>query len=203
LGVRCHFVVPPWSTRVEVYWSDGAEAYVTPVSAEHINVAFLWEGGRASFTDLLRRFPRLAQRLGGARAEGAVRGAGPFCQRVRRRYANGVALVGDAAGYVDAITGEGLSLGFRSAEALVETVATGRPLGDYEERYVQLSRPYYRMTALLLLLARWPRLRRRVLRVLAEDSELFTRLLAVSNGDEPCRVRTFVPVLRRLATARL
>ena len=201
VGLRCHFVMVPWSTQVEVYWSDGAEAYVTPLGADRINVAILWAGERATFSDLLRRFPRLSERLRGARAEGVVRGAGPFRQAVRRRYADRVALVGDAAGYVDAITGEGVSLGFRCAEALVDTVVHGRPLADYEARYVQLSRAYYRVTGLLLLVARWPRLRRRVLRVLAHDPDLFTHLLAISNGDEPCRARSFAPVLRRLALA--
>ena len=43
-----------------------------------------------------------------------------------------VALVGDAAGYLDPLTGEGLSLAFRSARALVDTIAAGAPLEQYE-----------------------------------------------------------------------
>ena len=40
-------------------------------------------------------------------------------------------LVGDAAGYVDALTGEGIALGLAQAEAAVAAIAVGRP-GSYE-----------------------------------------------------------------------
>jgi len=44
-GLRRHFVLPPWSSFVEVYWGDGAEAYITPAGPERVAVAFLWSGG--------------------------------------------------------------------------------------------------------------------------------------------------------------
>ncbi|MDX1630809.1 MAG: NAD(P)/FAD-dependent oxidoreductase, partial [Thermoanaerobaculia bacterium] len=65
-GVRRHLHRPPWTDRVEVYWSDGAEAYVTPVASDLVGVALLWGGKTAAFDDLLPRFPRLEERLAGA-----------------------------------------------------------------------------------------------------------------------------------------
>ncbi|PRC62830.1 monooxygenase, partial [Mycobacterium sp. ITM-2017-0098] len=62
------------------------------------------------------------------------RAAGPLRQRVRRRVAGRVLLVGDAAGYVDALTGEGLGLAFAAARLLAGSVAADRP-GDYEEQW--------------------------------------------------------------------
>ncbi len=56
--------------------------------------------------------PALAARLDGARPASTLRGAGPFGQSSTARVAGRVLLVGDAAGYVDALTGEGLRVGF-------------------------------------------------------------------------------------------
>jgi flavin-dependent dehydrogenase len=198
-GIRRHFRVAPWSPFVEVHWHHRAEAYVTPVGPDRVGVALLWDGSGGGFADLLGRFPALRERLEGATVETDARGAGPFEQRVRRRYTAGVALVGDAAGYLDALTGEGLTLAFHAAEALAETVARGRHLRDYEAAYRRLSRTYYRATGLLLHVARRPWLRRRVVRALARDPRLFDRLLAVSTG-EPARAALGVGgVLRTIA----
>jgi flavin-dependent dehydrogenase len=106
---------------------------------------------------------------------------------VRRRCAPGVALVGDAAGYLDAITGEGLTLGFLSAEALVDTLAAERPLAEYERAFRERSATLFRMTRLLLVVAGLPPLRRRVIRALARRPDLFDRFLAITAGQAPLR----------------
>ncbi|MEE2829700.1 MAG: FAD-dependent monooxygenase, partial [Myxococcota bacterium] len=71
-GARQHFQVRPWSDHVEVWWSEGMEAYVTPSGARQVEVAFLWD--KARFTPkrkgkdlvvgLLENFPGLRARLG-------------------------------------------------------------------------------------------------------------------------------------------
>ncbi|MDX1644573.1 MAG: NAD(P)/FAD-dependent oxidoreductase, partial [Thermoanaerobaculia bacterium] len=104
-GMRRHYAVAPWSDLVEVHWTDGCEAYVTPVGRGEIGVAMLWEGYKAGFDQHLARFPALAARLAGATVSSRDRGAGPLEQRVRAVAAGRVALVGDASGYIDAITG--------------------------------------------------------------------------------------------------
>jgi flavin-dependent dehydrogenase len=131
-GLRCHVQQEPWSSFVEVYWSPRAEAYVTPVDDGLVGVAVLTDTGQ-DFDDALAAFPLLRERLVGTRTR--VRGAGPLRQRVRARALGRVLLVGDAAGYVDALTGEGIALGLAQARAAVACLAAGAP-----ERYEQQSR---------------------------------------------------------------
>lgn len=177
-GTRRHFGVQPWSPFVEVHWGDRLEAYVTPIGPRRIGVAFLWSGCHLPFDEMLGRFPALQARLSTAIPESAARGAGPFRQGVRCRYADNVVLVGDAAGYLDAITGEGLTLAFRSAEALAATIARGEPLRIYDQAYRRLSRSYYLMTTALLAAASRPRMRRLAFKALAGWPALFDKLLA-------------------------
>ena len=185
-GVRRHFEIEPWSSFVEVHWADGVEAYVTPVGSKEVGVALLWSGESARFEQLLERFPRLYQRLAGASSTSQTRGAGPFRQRVSTRFRGPVALVGDAAGYMDALTGEGLSLSFLSARALVRAL-TVKDLKTYDRDYRRLCRTYYWTTGLLLQVARRPRVRRDVIETLAKDPSLFDSLLAIATGEKPLR----------------
>jgi flavin-dependent dehydrogenase len=125
-GVRRHVQAAPWTDLVEVYWSDRAEAYVTPVGQRSVNVALLWHEQalpeKVSFESLLEGFPELRERIRDAPVESEARGAGPLARAVKARTAPGIALIGDAAGYVDAITGQGLSFAFASAELLVRAL---------------------------------------------------------------------------------
>ena len=186
-GMRCHFRVAAEAPFVEVHWADGVEAYVTPVARDEIGIALLWSGAATTYDDLLARIPRLARRVAGAERSSRVEGAARFERRVRRRHAPGLALVGDAAGYLDPLTGEGITLGLRCARALVGVVARNAPLAEYERAYRQLSRNYYRLTGLLLAVADHPWLRRRVVRALARSPELFDRFLAANAGQSPLR----------------
>lgn len=179
LGVRRHFTVRPWSPFVEVWWQEGVEAYVTPVGPERVGLAFLWDGPRGNYDLFLERFPDLAARLGPP--ESQIRGAGPFDVRVDRRVRGRVALVGDAAGYADAITGEGITLGMACAEALVEAICADR-IGDYERNFHAITARYERLTRLLVWVARHPWLRRRVVRSLSRRPAAFQSFLALNSG---------------------
>ena len=187
-GLRRHFARPPWASRVEVHLSDGVEAYVTPSGANRVGVAFLWEDGALAgtpdFDELLLRFPVLGERVAGAAFDSRVLGAGPLRQAVRSRTVRRAALVGDAAGYVDAITGEGLSLGFEQARVLAEvlpgalaTGATVESLARYERESARAFRRYARLADALLWTARHPRFRRFVLNRLAEMPAVFGLVL--------------------------
>lgn len=150
-GQRRHYRVEPWSDFVEVYWSGAGEAYVTPVGDDLVGVAVL-STVRRGFDEHLAGFPALRARLEGRPAAGAVRGAGPLRRRVRRRVAGRVLLVGDAAGYVDALTGEGVALALASAEAAVRCLRAGRPEA-YERRWRALSRRHRLLTEGLVRVA--------------------------------------------------
>lgn len=147
-GLRRHFRVAPWTDLVEVYWSSLGEAYVTPVADNLVGVAVL-ASARGSFDSHLDAFPALQRRLVGARPATDVMGAGPLRQRVRARAAGRVLLVGDAAGYVDALTGEGIAVALRTSAELVRCVSEDRP-GDYEAAWRRVSREARFLTASLL-----------------------------------------------------
>ncbi|GGO23550.1 oxidoreductase [Microbispora rosea subsp. aerata] len=146
-GLRRHYRVAPWTDFVEVHWAPGGEAYVTPVADDLVGVAVL-SGERRPYDEHLARFPALLARLDGPPVT-PVRGAGPLRQRVRRRVAGRVLLVGDAAGYVDALTGEGITLALLSARALVGCLRAGRP-EDYETAWRRLSWRSRLLTAALV-----------------------------------------------------
>lgn len=147
-GLRAHFPVPPWSGFVEVHWADAAEAYVTPVGPDLVGVAVL-TSARAPFDEHLRSFPELRERLGDTQPAGPVLGAGPLRQRTRGRVAGRVLLVGDASGYVDALTGEGVALGVAEARAAVAAIADGCA-DRYERDWQRITRRYRWLTAALL-----------------------------------------------------
>ena len=146
-GIRRHFHIAPWSDTVEVYWSHDTEAYVTPVAEDSVGVAVL-TSRQGKFDNQLDAFPALAARLRAA-PHGPDRAAGPLRQRVKSRTAGRVMLVGDAAGYVDALTGEGLGIAFGGAELLVKCVVSDTP-GDYDRQWRHMSRRYRALTAGLL-----------------------------------------------------
>ncbi|MDH2430193.1 NAD(P)/FAD-dependent oxidoreductase [Sphaerisporangium sp. TRM90804] len=152
-GLRRHYRVAPWTGFVEVHWAGRGEAYVTPVAPDLVGVAVL-SSERRGYDEHLAAFPALLARLDGPPAT-SVRGAGPLRQRVRGRVAGRVLLVGDAAGYMDALTGEGVSLALLSARALVDCLRAGRPEA-YERAWGRLSLRHRVLTGALLAARRHP-----------------------------------------------
>ena len=193
-GLRQHFRCASWSPFVEVHFEDGVEAYVTPAGDRRVGIAFLWEDGRGadavSFPNLLRRFPRIEERLSGAAADSEPRGAGPLARRAKARTKDQFVLLGDAGGYVDAITGEGLSLAFHCAEALTAILpealargATRASLRPYERAFGSAFRRYAVLSRGLLTLSRRPALRRRVVRLLGRNPRAFQAILGWVAGE--------------------
>jgi flavin-dependent dehydrogenase len=164
-GLRRHYALAPFSTSVEVTWARRSEAYVTPVAPDTIGVAIL-SSVRGGFTEQLAAFPELEARLSGARTVSRVRGAGPLRQRATGRVAGRVLLAGDAAGYVDALTGEGLALSLTTAAELVRCLCAGRP-ADYERAWLRTSRRSRWLTESLLWARNRPVFGRRIVPVAA------------------------------------
>jgi flavin-dependent dehydrogenase len=177
-GVRRHYRVAPWTDVVEVYWSDGVEAYVTPVGRSTVGVAVLTRGEPAAFDPLLERFPALRRRLGGAESASRDRGAGPFGHRPKAVVLDRVAFVGDASGSLDPISGEGLAASFQQAFAVVAAISRG-DLSRYVREHRRLMRVPRLLTGVLLAAERRPGLRRRLIRLLAARPALFDQLLEV------------------------
>lgn len=192
-GVRRHFHLAPGSDFVEVHLADGREAFVTPVGPELVGVAFLWDHSLWSpagesepvFNRLLESFPELNERFAGVQATTLSRGAGPLAQTVSATVSERLVLIGDAAGYQDAITGEGLSLAFASAAALAAVVpgalergGTGSALKPYARAHARLFRHYALVSGAVLAIARRPGLRRPLIRWLGAHPGLLDRLVA-------------------------
>jgi flavin-dependent dehydrogenase len=136
-----------------------------------------------NFDALEEEFPKLAARLGSVKLAGSERGAITLTQKLKRVYRGQVALVGDASGSVDAITGEGLRLGFRQAAALAEAMAAG-DLTAYQAAHRKFARRPMLMGHLMLRLDGRPKLKEFTLRAMASDARVFSRLLAAHVGEK-------------------
>jgi geranylgeranyl reductase family protein len=73
-------------------------------------------GAAAALEKGLSAVPGASERLAGAARVGPVRGAAPIAARVRRASGDRFLLAGDAAGFLDPFTGEGVFRALRSAE---------------------------------------------------------------------------------------
>jgi len=151
-GLRRHYGVAPWTDLVEVHWARSAEAYVTPVAPDLVGVALLGPA-RTGWEETLAALPELGEHLAGAPVVGSVLGAGPLRQRTTARTAGRVRLVGDASGYVDALTGEGLRVGFAQARAAVATLDDP---AAYEQAWRRVTRDYRLLTSGLVAWATSP-----------------------------------------------
>jgi flavin-dependent dehydrogenase len=169
-GLRAHVEIEPWTSFVEVHWSPAGEAYVTPVSAGRVGVAVLTDGP-SDLAGLLAGFPSLAPRLRDLPLS-RTRGAGPLRQRSSARVRGRVLLVGDAAGYVDALTGEGIALGLAQAQAAVAAVVDGEP-ARYERDWRRLTRRHDLLTHGLLRATRHRVLRERIVPAAAALPRVF------------------------------
>ena len=181
VGQRQHFRVAPWTDYVEVHWSDRCQVYVTPVGPTEVCVALIGGSSRLHIADLPALFPELGWRLAGAEPTSSVRGAISVSSRLRRVIRGRLALIGDASGSVDAITGEGLALAFRQATILADALSRD-DLTIYQAAHRRMGRMPRLMSRLMLGLGGRASMRRRAMHVLARWPRMFNRLLAVHVG---------------------
>jgi len=181
IGLRQHFQLTPWSEFVEVYWADGCQIYVTPLGSNEIGIALLSHPRVAAFDSALEQCELLARRLHGARRSTVLKGAPTITRRLRSVCRGNVALIGDASGSVDAITGEGLGLAFQQALALADALAAG-DLRRYQAAHRRIMARPRLMGRALLLMDRNPWLRRRALRAFARNPGLLQRMLSLHVG---------------------
>ncbi|HZD32160.1 MAG TPA: FAD-dependent monooxygenase [Candidatus Angelobacter sp.] len=180
-GYRRHYKAVPWTDFVEVHWAECGQMYVTPIAEDEVCVAFITRDLSLRFDAALPLFSVLAARLRGAGTAGTTIGAVTASRRVRRVYNENVALLGEAAGSVDAITGEGLSIAFHQAMALANAMRRNR-MHEYQQAHSRIMRAPRNMARLLLLLDGRERFRQRVLGALERQHEAFASMLAVHTG---------------------
>jgi 2-polyprenyl-6-methoxyphenol hydroxylase-like FAD-dependent oxidoreductase len=180
-GFRRHYKIAPWADRVEVHWANDFQIYIAPVGVKEVCVALLARDPHLRIDDAFESFPDLAERLAGTEHLSEERGGISAMRRVAAVTQGRIALIGDASGSVDAITGQGLCLAFQQALALADALADDN-LDAYETAHRKIMRRPRRMAQLLLLLDRYPLLRAETLRVLAGQPKLFDALLAFHVG---------------------
>lgn len=178
---------------IEVRFRRRYEVYITPIGNDRINVAVLSD--RALIRELARNgmegLARLVdEELGvGASAIARILGGGPFPATSAALSRGRVVLAGDAAGFVDGITGEGISLALQGAERCAEAIdvalRTGRrtSLRRYERQVRALGRNSSLLARLSLFLARRPRLAAAAIESLAMHPEVFDRLIRINCGE--------------------
>jgi 2-polyprenyl-6-methoxyphenol hydroxylase-like FAD-dependent oxidoreductase len=198
-GICRHFAASPWSDFVEVHWKGGIEAYLTPTSADTVNLAILWEparfprqrpAGDRMLETLLSAFPELRERLRDAPWIDAQLAVGPMQRKALSPVSDGLVLMGDAAGYLDALTGEGISLALHQALAFERIIVpilsessrkqhtlTRRDLSAYYHAYQKIVRSYYRLTNLALYFSRHPAWVEAGVGILQRSPKLFQLLL--------------------------
>jgi flavin-dependent dehydrogenase len=181
-GTRCHYHVKPWSRMVEVHWGNLGQAYITPVGPEEICVAVVAGDPSIKIGAVLDSLPALRRNLAGARELSRLRGALTTTRKLRSVTIGNVALVGDASGSADAVTGEGIGLSFRQALLLAEAIAVEN-LDIYEAGHPLIQRIPHLMSRVMLRMDAWPWMRERAMSVLSAQPPLFAHLLALHLGE--------------------
>ena len=182
-GFRQHFHAEPWTDLVEVHWGAGCQFFVTPVESSTVAVALLSRDPRLRIKRALAGFPELQRRLTGAAAS-RERGALSAMRKLGCVARDPYILVGDAAGSVDAVTGEGLSIAFQCATVLAEALAR-EDLPSYQAAHARIARCPALMGGLLLFLDRHRAARRAAVGALAASPRLFSSLLNVHVRRQP------------------
>lgn len=176
---RRHFAIAPWTDAMEIYWGERCQIYVTPVANDEVCIALISREPGLKLQDAVERhFPMLRDRLAGATATTTERGAVTVSRRLRRVARGNVALIGDASGSVDAITGEGICLSFRQAAVLADAIAAG-DLAEYDRAHPRLAWKVHVMARTMLMLDTGALVRRLGLSAMHAQPWIFRRLLAL------------------------
>jgi menaquinone-9 beta-reductase len=180
-GFRRHYRVPAWSTYMDLHWGPDCQIYVSAVGQDELCVTLIGSKPNVRLEDALHYFPALRERLRRATPVSTERG-GLSVSRTLRRVARGhIALIGDASGSVDAITGEGVCVSLKQALALAGALAMG-DLNTYERSHRALLRRPRLMSRVLLAMGSHARLLHLAVKALRKQPRVFESLLSFHMG---------------------
>ncbi len=184
---------------VEVLIHPHGEIYVAPCGEDVTLVALLLEEKAMRFFagdlpgryhEFLRSAEGFGERTSTCQLVPPVFAVGPLGFTVEPCYRPGLLLVGDSAGFLDPITGEGMTLALKSVQAAVPLIREAFVVGSFgvelgqryaEERF-QLIEDVFRFTRLLLNFSRYKFIADRVIRRLSHDNVLLRKLLGIVTG---------------------
>jgi flavin-dependent dehydrogenase len=184
---------------IEVLFQKDSEIYMAPLAGGLALVAILAEKramgafrgnlGQA-YHDFLKATPGLAERIRDSEVVPPVGALGPLGFTVRPVFRPGLLLVGDSAGFLDPITGEGMTLALKCARAAVPIARRAfdrgdfgpETLGAYAAERARAVEDVRQLTRLMLDLSRFPWLVDRAIRRLSVDERLFQKLLGIVSG---------------------
>ena len=196
--------------RGEIYVDPPDYSILNPVAPGIVNLSLVVPLAHAKpFSSRLETFmeARLRQlrhvpaRLAGMKAEGPVMAMGPLAYRVGEPRVGGVLLAGDAAGFYDPFTGEGLYTALRSAELLAEVAHPALSTGDVSAGalapYARAKRAAFadkaRVTQALQFIIARRRLANRAARFLQRRPALLSTLMGVIGDFVPPRALLRAP----------
>jgi geranylgeranyl reductase family protein len=191
----------------EMHVAERAYCGVAPLSPRLANVAFVIDtsemaaagGDLEGFyrATLDRRWPALAERLSHATLQETPRAIGPLALECRGVCAPGAVLVGDAAGFYDPFTGEGVTLALRTAELAANAIDTALRarhghdtlpcLDAYERERERATRDKFRFNRLLQLAVSHRAVAEAVAARLARRPDLADRLVGIAGDFVPAR----------------
>jgi flavin-dependent dehydrogenase len=199
-GVTGHLRgVDDTGSYVEVLSHSDGEIYIAPCDEGVSLVALLLEkramrsfnGGLSiGYLNFLDGFDRFRGRSAKIELVSPVLAAGPLGFTVEPCHRPGLLLMGDSAGFLDPITGEGMTLALRSVGAAVPLIRDAFACGEFGlrlgQRYaaqrLRLSDDVARFTQLLLTLSRYKFIADRAVSRLSRDRRLFEKLLGIVAG---------------------
>lgn len=199
-GVTGHVPGPDLTgSYVEVLVHPEGELYLAPCGEGVTLVALLLEGKSMRFfagdlpgryLDFLMSAEGFRERVSTSELVGPVFAVGPLGFTIEPCYRPGLLLIGDSAGFLDPITGEGMTLALKSVEAAAPLIAEAFAAGDwgdqlgrrYAETRTRLIGDIFRFTRLLLGLSRYKAAADRAIAHLSQNATLFQKLLGIVTG---------------------
>jgi menaquinone-9 beta-reductase len=188
-GIVAHWTmdgpVDPW---VRITFDRGLEVYEGPVAGNQRMVGLLcYQVRMREFSGrLTSRYKEIAlalrPALRNADLVGPASAVGPFWYRASTVAQDRVFLIGDAAGFTDPITGEGVAAGLRQARAFAAALDSPNPEHSYRQAHRRLTTDPRRLAALFLRLSRTPALVERAMRSHQRAPQTLTTLLGIGFG---------------------
>ncbi len=191
----CHFKGPP--NLVEVHCRRAGEAYVAPLGDGRARITLLLfkQAGSAGHPGLadfyfehLKLFPELVRQVKNPYPEGPIGSTSPVSLRVSRCHASRLILVGDAAGAVDPVTGQGMTIALKDAQLACRVLEDRLPSGQlssqdlatYSTQREAYFGPSFKLARLILSIVKHPFLAHRASLALARNSAVRTKVVRMA-----------------------